>query len=78
MSESQPTAAPSASTAADRATTYQSAPAGETVSGGPLLVAAYAFVWVIVLLAVARVFMRQSDVSKKIEDLERQIEKKTK
>jgi CcmD family protein len=73
---SQPAAAPSTSTAADRATTYQSAPSGEAVSGGPLLVAAYAFVWVIVLLAVARVFMRQSDVSKKIEDLERQIEKK--
>ncbi|MGZ3417432.1 MAG: hypothetical protein ACXVEF_29855 [Polyangiales bacterium] len=74
MSQPAPSAAPSS--AGDRATTYQAAPAGEQVSGGPLLVAAYAFVWVIVLLAVARVFMRQSDVTKKIEELERQIEKK--
>jgi hypothetical protein len=75
---SQPavSAAPSTAASGDRSTAYQAAPASETVSGGPLLVAAYAFVWVIVLLAIARVFMRQSDVTKKIEELERQIEKK--
>ncbi len=74
--EAAPSAAPapSASIATspdDRASTFRAAnDGGESVSGGSLLVAAYAIILVVMLLTVLRVFLRQSGVSKRLDALE--------
>ena len=67
------TPAPSTSAGApdDRATTFRAVQGGgETVAGGKLLIAAYAIVWVIVLLVVVRIFRRQNGVARELGELE--------
>jgi CcmD family protein len=71
-----PSAATSATTPDDRATTFRAVQGGgETVSGGKLLVSAYAVVWLIVLVLVVRVFRRQNKTESTLADLETQIRK---
>lgn len=52
--------------------------AGESVSGGNLLIAAYAVVWFIVLALVVRTFTRQSATAEGLAKLEEQIKKAAK
>ncbi len=71
-----PSAAPSTSasiavTPDDRASSFRAAEnGGEAVSGGTLLVAAYAVMLAVLMLTVLRVFLRQSEVGKKVEQLD--------
>jgi CcmD family protein len=60
----------------DRASAFRAAQGpSEQVPGGKLLVAAYAVVWVVLLLVVIRVFRRQSAVEKQAERLEAAIKR---
>lgn len=45
----------------------------ESVAGGPLLIAAYAILWMIVLFLVVRIFRRQNTIAMTIEKLESSI-----
>ena len=67
----------SASTGApdDRATAFRAAKNGEAVPGGSLLIAAYAVVWVVILLIVVRTFRRQTRSAEQLDALERAITK---
>lgn len=68
---SAPSAAPSMSAEPDRATAFRAVTGNaETVNGGALLIAGYAVVWVFVMLAVVRVFQRQSALAAKLDVLE--------
>lgn len=58
----------------DRASAFRAADAGaESVSGGALLVGAYAVILVVLVLVVMRVFLRQNGVAKRIESLEANV-----
>ena len=60
----------------DRASSFRAVKGGgETVAGGKLMIAAYAVVWVIVLMAVVRIFLRQNKVASHLEALEDAIRK---
>ena len=43
---------------------------GETVSGGSLLIAAYAFVWIALFVVILNVFRRQTKVAERLAALE--------
>ena len=75
--ESSASPATSASTGApdDRATAFRAAKNGEAVPGGSLLIAAYAVVWVVILLIVVRTFRRQTRSAEQLDALERAIAK---
>lgn len=61
----------------DRAQSFQAVKGAvkEDVAGGPLLVAAYAVVWVVVLLYVIRLVRQQQHSQAEIERLERVLSK---
>ena len=59
---------------ADRAAAFRAVTGNaESVSGGHLLIAAYAFVWIVVLIVVARVFQRQTAVADRLDALEADV-----
>lgn len=63
-------------TADDRGSAFRAIDgSGESVKGGNLLVAAYAFVWLVVLVLVVRTFFRQSRTEAELVRLEKQLEK---
>ena len=67
----------SATTGDDRSVAFSSKDgSGEAVPGGSLMVAAYAVVWVVVLLLVVRVFQRQSAVARQLGELEADLRKR--
>jgi hypothetical protein len=74
-------AAPSTATATsaetgDRATAFRAVTGNsETVNGGALLVAAYAFVWIVVMIVIARIFTRQTSVAGKLDALDAEVKK---
>jgi len=73
--QAAPSTSASTETPDDRATSFQAVHGGgESVSGGKLLIGAYAVVWVIVLLVVVRVFRKQSKTAEQIAALEKAIE----
>jgi CcmD family protein len=79
---SAPGAAPGAASAAptpavdDRGSAFRAIDgSGESVKGGSLLVAAYAFVWVVVLVLVVRTFFRQSHTEAELGRLQKALEK---
>jgi hypothetical protein len=61
----------------DRATTFQavSGPQPEHYSGELLLVSAYAVLWLILLVWVAFVWRKQSGMSARLEELERELDR---
>jgi CcmD family protein len=69
--------APSSSTVEDRSTAMKGMPASnDSVPGGSLVIAAYAIVWIGVLLLIVRVFQKQTAVSKRVDELEAELKKK--
>lgn len=80
MSFQQQAPASSGSTTAateDRSTSFTAKDGGsEGVPGGSLMVAAYAIVWLVVLLLVVRVFQRQNTIARQIADLEEDLQKR--
>ncbi len=64
----------------DRATTFQAVQGNgtEQYSGGALLVAAYAVLWVVVFAWVALVWRKQRTLDTRLADLEREIDKASK
>ncbi len=76
---STPAPVPVASTTDDRGGAFRAVDgAGESVSGGNLLIAAYGVVWFIVLALVVRTFSRQSQTAEGLAKLEEQIKKAAK
>ncbi len=66
-----PSVAPSTSTAADRSSAFHAVEGpGEAVNGGKLLIAAYAFVWVVVLVLIVRTYRKQSQTAEDLDRLE--------
>lgn len=67
-----PTPLTSASTTVDdRATAFRAVDnTKESVAGGPLLIAAYALLWLIVLILIVRIFQRQNKMAKNLDSLE--------
>lgn len=60
----------------DRASAFRAVTGNtETVNGGALLVVAYAFVWLVVMAVVARIFLRQTSVAAKLDALEGEVKK---
>ena len=68
--------ATSGGTVEERPTTLKTPAASESVPGGTLVVAAYAIVWIVVLLLIVLVFQKQSLVSKRVDELEAELKKK--
>ena len=68
--------ATSSATVEDRPTTLKTPAASESVPGGTLVVAAYAIVWIVVLLLIVRVFQKQTSVSQRVDELEAELKKK--
>jgi len=61
----------------DRSSTFKAVKGGgETVSGGALLIAAYAFVWVALFVVILNVFRRQTKVAERLAALEDAIKAK--
>lgn len=70
-------AKPASSSPDDRATSFdavQGAPIPEAHSGEKLLVTAYAFIWVIVMVFVQLTWLRQRGLSRRLEALERALD----
>ena len=65
----------STSEPSDRATAFRAAKNGESVPGGALLIAAYAVIWMVILLVIVRTFRRQTKSAQQLAALERVIEK---
>jgi CcmD family protein len=61
----------------DRATSFQAVPANqaEQYSGGTLLVAAYAALWIVLFAWVAVVWRKQAALHERLADLEKVIDK---
>lgn len=58
----------------DRASTFRAVTGqGETVPGGQLLIAAYAMVWLLVMLMIVRIFRRQNRTARDLASLEATI-----
>jgi CcmD family protein len=74
---SQPRSSQAPGDPGDRATTFQAVtgPQAEHYSGEVLLVSAYAILWLLLLGWVALVWRKQSAMSGRLEDLEREIDK---
>ncbi|GAC1352108.1 MAG: hypothetical protein NVS3B20_25480 [Polyangiales bacterium] len=73
----QPSGRPETPT--DRASTFRAVSGeAETVPGGPLLVAAYAVIWVVLFIVIARVFLRQTEAARNLASLEAAIANKAK
>lgn len=71
-----PGASAAVGTADDRGSAFRAIDgSGESVKGGNLLVAAYAFVWVVVLVLVVRTFFRQSRTEAELGRLQKALEK---
>ena len=72
----QPSPSASASTAADRSSAFHAVEGpGESVNGGKLLIAAYAVVWLVVLLLVVRAFRRQTQTKSDLDRLEAALDR---
>ncbi len=72
--------APSASAAStnpdDRATAFQAGTAiPEAHSGTQLLVEAYVFIWIIIMVYVMILWLRQRGIARRLDTLERAIDK---
>jgi hypothetical protein len=62
----------------DRASAFRAVSGNaETVNGGALLLAAYAFVWIVVMIVVARIFVRQTAAAEKLDGLEAELKRAT-
>ena len=65
-------------TADDRATDFKAvtdAPAGERYSGGTLVVAAYAAIWVIVMVWIIALWRKSTSLTERLDGLERAIDR---
>ncbi|MDI3287713.1 CcmD family protein [Polyangium sp. 15x6] len=63
-------------TADDRSTTFRAVEGGNQMqSGEKLLVEAYAFIWIVVLVFVASMFRRQRRLDRRVETLEAALQK---
>ncbi|MDI1449432.1 CcmD family protein [Polyangium sp. 6x1] len=63
-------------TADDRGTTFRAVEGGNQMqSGEKLLVEAYAFIWIVVLVFVASMFRRQRRLDRRIDTLETALQK---
>ena len=66
-----------ASTTDDRSTAFRAVDnTKESVAGGPLLLAAYAVLWLIVLGLIMRIFQRQNKLVKSIDTLQRNLDRR--
>ena len=78
MIDQQAAPASSSNNPDDRAQTFeaqQGSPIPEAHSGARLLVTAYAFIWFVVMCFVLIMWMRQRGISRRIDALERAIDK---
>ena len=58
----------------DRASAFRAVTGNtEKVNGGALLVVAYAFVWLVVMIVIARIFTRQTAVAAKLDALDAEV-----
>jgi len=75
LSSAQAFAQDAQDAAADRAQSFRAVQGAvqEDVAGGPLLVTAYAVVWVLLLLFVVRLVRQQQSTARDLERLERQL-----
>ena len=76
--ETQPSAKPASSNPDDRAQAFeaqQGAPIPEAHSGEKLLVTAYAFIWIIAMVFVMMMWLRQRKLSDRLETLEKALDK---
>lgn len=71
-----PGAAGQGTTADDRGATFRAVEGGNQMqSGEKLLVEAYAFIWIVILVFVASMFRRQRRLDRRIETLEMALQK---
>ena len=76
MSQPAPSVAPSTSSAADRSSAFHAVEGpGESVNGGKLLIAAYAFVWLIVFLLIVRTYRKQTQTAADLDRLEASLKR---
>jgi hypothetical protein len=76
--QDQPQAKPASSNPDDRAQTFeaqQGAPIPEAHSGERLLVMAYGFIWVIAMVFVQLMWLRQRGLSRRLETIETALDK---
>lgn len=74
-----PAVPPASASAApdDRATTFQAVEGGtEQYSGGTLLVAAYALVWLFIMAYLAMLWRKQAALHVRLDELERAIDRR--
>jgi hypothetical protein len=78
IQQTEPSAKPASSNPDDRAQAFeaqQGAPIPESHSGERLLVMAYGFIWVIAMIFVQLMWLRQRGIARRLETLERALEK---
>lgn len=75
---SQPQAAPASSNPDARATTFEASAIPEAHSGTQLLVEAYVFIWIVVMVYVLIMWLRQRGIVRRLDALETAIDRKDK
>ena len=78
IQETQPSAKPASTNPDDRAQAFeaqQGSPIPEAHSGERLLVMAYGFIWVIAMIFVQLMWLRQRGIARRLETLEKALDK---